>query len=401
MNTQSLSIAGISDDKKNMYMAVMILLLVYISWSGVLDIQAYDYLDTSLLSALSSYGVSRALNGIISVLQSSTLSVGIASVSVGELLDPINDIIERFSGLLTLSIASIILQKVLLNIVSSAFFKILLSVSGLSLLISLNIKATPNIKLLSRVFIFLVFLRLALSLMIMLNSFVDNSFLATQIKMNHANINTETKALDVLKDQIIRQNQSPKELEKTLAETKKQQQLLDQKLAILNNQKNTLEIGIRERRVEIEKIYLQMHFVERYIFLSKDKILKIAESDLAEKQQQWDIVKQSIASTKAALQKFDFLILGYEKTQAEKSTGLIEGIKNMAGFLHNNSMETVRQKLVQVRENLDFIVNSLLDLMTLYIIKTVLFPILFMYLLIKVCRILMFYEAAVTGLKVR
>ncbi|TXL12389.1 hypothetical protein BMR05_15520, partial [Methylococcaceae bacterium HT4] len=88
-----------------------------VSWSGILDNLSYDYLKGSLLSALSSYAVSRSLNGIISVLQSSTLSVGIVSVSVsvGELLDPVNDIVERFSDLLTISISSIIIQKVLLR----------------------------------------------------------------------------------------------------------------------------------------------------------------------------------------------------------------------------------------------------------------------------------------------
>ncbi|MCK5871157.1 MAG: hypothetical protein KAG45_11110, partial [Methyloprofundus sp.] len=115
MELQFILLTEFINNKKRLILIGIIISLVLVSWSGILDNLSYDYLKGSLLSALSSYAVSRSLNGIISVLQSSTLSVGIASVSVGELLDPVNDIVERFSDLLTISISSIIIQKVLLR----------------------------------------------------------------------------------------------------------------------------------------------------------------------------------------------------------------------------------------------------------------------------------------------
>ena len=228
-------------EKNRLILASITILLVLISWIGILDYLSYAYLAESLQSALSSYGLSRTLNGIISVLQTSTLSIGVASVSVGELLDPINDIIERFSELLTLSIASLIVQKILLGIVSSNFFKVLFTFSGLCLLTSLTMRELPYIQVLTRSFIFLVFLRLALSLMILLNSAVDNSFLASQINDNFKNINAETEQLDSLKNKIIKQNEAVQKLENTIAESKKQKLILVENLGSQIDKKHELE----------------------------------------------------------------------------------------------------------------------------------------------------------------
>ena len=205
-----------------------------------------------MFSALSSYAVSRTLNGIISVLQSLTLSVGIASISVGELLDPVNDIVEKFSDLLMISIASIVVQKVLLSIVSSVFFKALLTFSGLAVLSSLSIKKSPYIQLLTRSFILLVFFRLSLSFMIILNSAVDNSFLASQITANYANLQGATRELDSLKEEHIQQQKVNQKLEHELAGSRLQREILKEIDTLITTVKRDM-VKLRARVNEICK----------------------------------------------------------------------------------------------------------------------------------------------------
>ena len=378
-----MTVKEFSDDKSRLMIASITILLVLISWLGVLDYLSYAYLAESLLSALSSYGLSRALNGIISVLQSSTLSIGIASVSVGELLDPINDIIERFSELLTLSIASIITQKVFLSIVSSTFFKVLLTFSGLSLITSLTMSELPYIQVLIRSFIFLVFLRLALSFMILLNSVVDNSFLASQIHDNYENINIETNKLDSLKDAIIKQNKTVKQIENKIAESKKQKNILAESLSSQINKKYQLEKRIRDSQIKIEQYKNKLGTFERYNFLHEDEILDASEQDLDEKEQLLEKIEESIEAIQDSLEEVDKIISYHENEISGKSDGLINGIREMAGFITNNNISNVNNKLAEVKQKLDFIVNNLLDLMTLYIMKTILLPLLFIYLLTK------------------
>jgi len=379
-------------EKNRLIFASITILLVLISWIGILDYLSYAYLAESLQSALSSYGLSRTLNGIISVLQTSTLSIGVASVSVGELLDPINDIIERFSELLTLSIASLIVQKVLLGIVSSNFFKVLFTFSGLCLLTSLTMRELPYIQVLTRSFIFLVFLRLALSLMILLNSAVDNSFLASQINDNFKNINVETEQLDSLKNKIIKQNEAVQKLENTIAESKKQKLILVENLGSQIDKKHELENKISSKQIDIEQIKSKLSIFEKFNFLREDEILYIAEKDLEEMEQLLERTEESIDVIKSATEDIDEQINYYENEITGNSGGLIKGIKEMAGFIKNNNISNVNAKLAEVKQKLDFIVNNLLDLMTLFIMKTVLLPILFMYLLTKLFKLIWVME---------
>ena len=381
-----------SEDKSRIMLASITILLVLISWIGILDYLSYAYLAESLQSALSSYGLSRTLNGIISVLQTSTLSIGVASVSIGELLDPINDIIERFSELLTLSIASLIVQKVLLGIVSSNFFKVLLTFSGLCLLTSLTMRELPYIQILTRTFIFLVFLRLALSLMILLNSAVDNSFLASQINDNFKNINAETEQLDSLKNKIIKQNEATQKLENTLAESKKHKLILVENLGSQIDKKHELENKISFKQIDIEKIKSKLSTFEKFNFFREDEILYIAEKDLDEMEQLLERTEESIDAIQSATEDIDEKINYYESEITGNSGGLIKGIKEMAGFIKNNNISNVNAKLAEVKQKLDFIVNNLLDLMTLFIMKTVLLPILFMYLLTKFFKLIWVVE---------
>lgn len=379
-------------EKNRLILASITILLVLISWIGILDYLSYAYLAESLQSALSSYGLSRTLNGIISVLQTSTLSIGVASVSVGELLDPINDIIERFSELLTLSIASLIVQKVLLGIVSSNFFKVLFTFSGLCLLTSLTMRELPYIQVLTRSFIFLVFLRLALSLMILLNSAVDNSFLASQINDNFKNINAETEQLDSLKNKIIKQNEAVQKLENTIAESKKQKLILVENLGSQIDKKHELENKISSKQIDIEQIKSKLSIFEKFNFLREDEILYIAEKDLEEMEQLLERTEESIDVIKSATEDIDEQINYYENEITGNSGGLIKSIKEMAGFIKNNNISNVNAKLAEVKQKLDFIVNNLLDLMTLFIMKTVLLPILFMYLLTKLFKLIWVME---------
>jgi hypothetical protein len=69
------------------------------------------FLAESQKRALYTFGISKAINGIVSVLQESSLELSPAGVGIevaaGQILDPINDLVEKFSWVLVFSIASI------------------------------------------------------------------------------------------------------------------------------------------------------------------------------------------------------------------------------------------------------------------------------------------------------
>ena len=77
-----------------------VVLLVSLAWVDLLDRQASGYMMDVMMESLAAFGIAKVLNGAISVLQSVELSIGVASVTVGEALDPLNDLVEMYATLM-------------------------------------------------------------------------------------------------------------------------------------------------------------------------------------------------------------------------------------------------------------------------------------------------------------
>jgi hypothetical protein len=93
--------------KQRLLLTLCIVLAVALNWLPALDKQAQVYLSATIENNAIVFGVVRTLNGVISVVQSAEVGIGVAGVSVGEILDPINDLIERFSGLLLITLTAL------------------------------------------------------------------------------------------------------------------------------------------------------------------------------------------------------------------------------------------------------------------------------------------------------
>jgi hypothetical protein len=98
--------------------SIFIVLMVGLSSTRVLDDYVDDYTTSSIKNAALTYATARGINALVSMMQSSEVEAGIGVVSgsltIGELLDPLNDMIERFSTVMTWVLASLAAQKVLL-----------------------------------------------------------------------------------------------------------------------------------------------------------------------------------------------------------------------------------------------------------------------------------------------
>lgn len=103
-----------------------------------LDAGASEYYEGAFTRALATYAAARMLNAAISVVQGTELAVSPAgmgvTLTVGEILDPVNDLIERFSWVLLLSTVSLGVQKVLMGIGVWAGFRVLIILSMIAFL---------------------------------------------------------------------------------------------------------------------------------------------------------------------------------------------------------------------------------------------------------------------------
>lgn len=101
----------------------MAIILTVSAVTGYFDHIGDDYTDKAMKRALISFAAARGLNGIISVAQGTEIAIHPAGFGLnftpGQVLDPINDLVEQFSWVMLMSAASIGIQKVFLNISSS------------------------------------------------------------------------------------------------------------------------------------------------------------------------------------------------------------------------------------------------------------------------------------------
>lgn len=94
--------------------------LVVLALSGVADRRGAAEVEAGFQRALVAFALARTLNGVISVVQGTEVAIQPAGVGVnlapGQILDPVNDLVERFSWVMLASTTSFGIQRLLLEI---------------------------------------------------------------------------------------------------------------------------------------------------------------------------------------------------------------------------------------------------------------------------------------------
>ena len=104
---------------KVMIFAIFAVALLALSFHGTLDDFANKQLTATTNESIGILAVAGATNAAISAFQTSQLKVPfLASIEVGQLLDPVNDAVERLSSVMVWAIGSLFLQRILLEIPS-------------------------------------------------------------------------------------------------------------------------------------------------------------------------------------------------------------------------------------------------------------------------------------------
>ncbi|MEO5734513.1 MAG: hypothetical protein ABIN96_08755 [Rubrivivax sp.] len=96
-------------------LTVALLALALLNWLPQLDRVATDRIDSGAKRALASYAAARALDAVVSTVQGTTVALQPFGVGVapGQVLAPINDLVEHFADLMLLASVSFGIQHVL------------------------------------------------------------------------------------------------------------------------------------------------------------------------------------------------------------------------------------------------------------------------------------------------
>ncbi len=101
----------------------VVAIMVACSWLSPFDTKANEQVDAGLKRAAATYASARLLNGAISVVQGTQISAAPAGMGMtfapGEVLDPLNDLVEQFSQVMLVAMVAFGVEKVLLTVGAS------------------------------------------------------------------------------------------------------------------------------------------------------------------------------------------------------------------------------------------------------------------------------------------
>ncbi len=191
----------------------ILLSIVLFFSSGVqisgLDSKADSYFKDSITKAGVSYGVCRVINATVSVLQQSSIQVepaGIGlSLAVGQIVDPINDMVERLSNVLVMSIASLGVQELAYKISITVVPQIL---SVLLLILSVllwfrNARFFKLQRILMSVLIIGSIARFCLPISSIANGFLQETFFEDKIIEANEMLTASTADIDKFEDVTV------------------------------------------------------------------------------------------------------------------------------------------------------------------------------------------------------
>lgn len=167
--------------------ALVAIAIVVSSFSSVDRIAEREY-DSLFERALITFALARTLNGLISAVQGTELALQPAGVGVtltpGEILDPVNDLVERFSWIMLGATLSLGVQQVMLDIGQWWGIKLLVALAGLAWLVYGLYRSREGAgragslnDFLLRTLILVLFVRFAVPLAIIANEAVYTLFL--------------------------------------------------------------------------------------------------------------------------------------------------------------------------------------------------------------------------------
>jgi|AntAceMinimDraft_5_1070358.scaffolds.fasta_scaffold54780_2 signal transduction histidine kinase len=356
----------------------MLCVLTALAWHGILDQYSSQDISASVASAGVIYGTARGINALVSVLQGTELNIVLVPLSIGEVLDPVNDLIERFSEVILVALASLALQKIVLAVVSHTLFNIVLLIAAVATGISLFMQYPRLHSTMLRVFLIVAFFRFSLGLVVLANSWVDATFLNEADQARHLAMERfqgELRQIDTL---------SRKEDEATVLLSSSR--LL---LGELKVQQTDIKRVLSERE---EQLKLAVQKVE-HLRNKADRLCQISElsptcpaaveSAIAERDTtavQREDAAASLAAIERDIEEQKLQMACLAKRQHGENCSFWDSLPDAP------SPAMLRQKLNNINNSLSDFAENCINLLVSLLLKTVAIPVVFLYLLLKIAR---------------
>ena len=172
------------------------------------DVIGQSYVDEAFKRALVGYALARGLNGAISVAQGTEVAIQPAGIGVnftpGQILDPVNDLVERFSWIMMLASSSLGVQKILLSMSAWRGLLVALAVIGCLLVMCILWRRLHSLRpVMQRVFLFILILRFMMPAVSIANDWVYRTFLEADYIAASASLQDAQNAIGTINDEVM------------------------------------------------------------------------------------------------------------------------------------------------------------------------------------------------------
>lgn len=179
-----------------------LVLIIAIAQGGLLDDIGRNYTESGFKRALITFGIARGLNGIISAVQGTEIALQPAGVGVnftpGQILDPVNDLVERFSWVMLTCSTSLGTQRVLLDMTAWPGFTLLIVALSCAILLAIWFPQKANgriYRITCKSAAILLIIRFTIPMIAIANEGVYHYFLAPQYEHSKQQLEQTTDAI--------------------------------------------------------------------------------------------------------------------------------------------------------------------------------------------------------------
>ena len=258
----------------NQWLLSMFLLLVAVlSVTPFMDQRAAEDYEQLFQRAFVTFALARTINGVISVVQGTEVALQPAGIGVtltpGEILDPVNDLVERFSWIMMGATISLGVQNVLLDV--SAWWIIQGLVAALSAWLLIRLwypgqGSQLNRILFRRVLPLLLFIRFAVPVMLIANDMLYQEFLEQRFEQSTEIITEAGRELEQIKAESS-QESAPDE----------DDGMLDSLTRAWSSTVNTIDLSGRLQRMQAQAAMVIEHLIQlSVVFIFQTALLPVA-----------------------------------------------------------------------------------------------------------------------------
>ncbi|MGW8369425.1 MAG: hypothetical protein ACWGPN_12200 [Gammaproteobacteria bacterium] len=231
--------------RRKLAWSLVAVVVIVVTLTGVVDDTSERYAANALKRALVTFAVARTLNGVISVAQGTELALEPGGVGViftlGQVLDPINDLVERFSSVMLVAASSLGLQNVLLGMAGWWGTSLVTVIAcGLALIaLWLPAKRPGRASLAIRFLLIMLFVRFAVPLIVIGTNIVFDTFLAAEQDAATAALESTSARIEKFSEEAA----PPSDQDRSLAE--RLGSMIDDSVSAMNVRERLDRLGDR------------------------------------------------------------------------------------------------------------------------------------------------------------